>query len=48
MYRRDVMPGARKWSALFGLVRYESGVEERKLRIFHIPVLKQRRERAVD
>jgi hypothetical protein len=45
MYRRDVMPGARKWSALFGLVRYESGVEERKLRIFHIPVLKQRRGR---
>jgi hypothetical protein len=43
MYRRDVMPGARKWSALFGLVRYETGATGRKLRIFHVPVLNERK-----
>ena len=42
MYRRDVMPDARKWSALFGLVRYESGPAGRKLRIFHVPVMNRR------
>ena len=42
MYRRDVMPGARNWSALFGLVRYEAGPAGRKLRIFHVPVVNRK------
>lgn len=40
------MPGARSWSVLFGLVRYEAGDEGRKLRIFHVPVMNQKQKAA--
>jgi hypothetical protein len=46
IYRRDVMPGARSWSAMFGLVRYEAGDEGRKLRILHVPVMNQKQKAA--
>lgn len=40
LYRRDAAPGAKKISCFFGLYQYQSNSEEKKLRLFYIPVMK--------
>ncbi|MEY2408758.1 MAG: hypothetical protein QOF48_1428 [Verrucomicrobiota bacterium] len=37
LYRRDVSPGAKKCSLLFGLFKYQSGPEGKRWRVFFIP-----------
>jgi hypothetical protein len=40
LYRRDTTPGAKKCSLLFGLFQYQFVGENKRLRLFYIPVLK--------
>jgi len=42
LYRCDTVPGAKKCSLLFGLFQYQSDGENKRLRLFYIPVLKTR------
>jgi hypothetical protein len=44
LYRRDVTPERKKVSLLLGLFQYQSGPEDRRLRLFYIPVLKGKSE----
>lgn len=44
LYRRDIAPGARKCSLLFGLFHYESGREGNRLRLFYVPFGKRVKE----
>ena len=37
-YRRDVTPGHKKVSLLFGLFQYQSGPEGNRVRLFYIPL----------
>jgi hypothetical protein len=39
LYRRDTTPGVKKCSLLFGLFRYQSDGENKRLRLFYIPVV---------
>ena len=39
LYRRDTTPGTKKCSLLFGLFQYQSDGENKRLRLFYIPVL---------
>ena len=43
LYRRDTTPETRKCSLLFGIFQYQSGSEGRRLRVFYMPVLKNRK-----
>jgi hypothetical protein len=40
LYRRDTTPGIKKCSLLFGLFQYQFDGENKRLRLFYIPVLK--------
>jgi hypothetical protein len=40
LYRRDTTPGTKKCSLLFGLFQYQSDRENKRLRLFYIPVMK--------
>ena len=40
LYRRQTTPQIRRCSAIFGLYQYQSGPDGKRLRLFHIPVLK--------
>ena len=39
LYRRDTTPDSKKCSLLFGLFQYQSGLAEKRLRLFYIPVV---------
>jgi len=40
LYRRDTAPDSKKCSLLFGLFQYQSGPEEKIMRLFYVPVSK--------
>jgi hypothetical protein len=40
LYRRDTTPGSKKCSLLFGLFQYQFDGDNKRLRLFYIPVLK--------
>jgi len=40
LYRRDTSSGVKKCSLLFGLFQYQSDGENKRLRLFYIPVLR--------
>jgi hypothetical protein len=42
LYRRDIAPGSKKCSLLFGLFQYQSRPDGRQLRLFYLPVVKNR------
>lgn len=48
LYRRDVTPKSTKWSCLFGLFQYKSSPGEKRLRLFYIPVMNERRPREAE
>jgi hypothetical protein len=39
LYRRETTPDSKKCSLLFGLFQYQSGGENKRLRLFYIPVM---------
>jgi hypothetical protein len=44
LYRREQSPTEKKFSLLFGLFQYQSSAEQKKLRLFFIPVINSHRQ----